>query len=189
MKFNTQQNQANANSMLSNPKTLDQSLRKVHQFIEDHQYELALAMTKGHEHSDVRLRNAKGVCLLRLGRFKEALHLFRSLTIDERTLTTKPKLPTEVITNFATVLLLQGHLGGCMERLHDVTDQHHPAVQRLFSAVAKWKAGLTFFQRIYWRLTTAEPVLELDFEPGDLCPDTTALKTEPTKLRCEEVHV
>ncbi len=53
--------------------------------------------------------NAKGVCLMRLGQFSEALNLFRSLALRPGCIWTRDDLPNHLKTNFATALLLSGH--------------------------------------------------------------------------------
>ena len=79
-------------------------------------------------------------------------------------------MPAVYKTNFATALLLGGHPAGCQEMLSEVGDESHPSVQRLRGAIARWEAGLSFWQKLNWRFGSIEPKncrVPIDFEPGE----------------------
>jgi hypothetical protein len=53
--------------------------------------------------------------------------------------------------------------------LSEVRDQQHPSVQKLRAAITEWKKGMTFGQKLKWRLTgSAYKPIELGFPPGEL---------------------
>ena len=70
--------------------------------------------------------------------------------------------------NYATALLLDGNAEGFWGILGGIGDRSHPAVARPDEAVRRWKAGMTFWQRVGSALGVGGPRLTLDFPPGDL---------------------
>jgi Flp pilus assembly protein TadD len=128
----------------------------------------ALTMVRESESHEIALCNAEGVCLLRLGRVPEALELFRSLALNESSLLLKPDIPTEVKTNFAMALLLDGEIFGAADVLHECEDPCHPSVAKLIATIARWKESLTPLQRLLWHLgSQIEKPIELQEPPGD----------------------
>lgn len=113
-------------------------------------------------------RNARGVCLLRMGDAHAAVGTLRSLVVSSH-LALKPEAPLAYKINFATALLLSGNISGGMTMLDDIGDEQSVPVQKLRAAVADWKASMTFWQRLWWHLG-AEPALPftVDFSPGEL---------------------
>ena len=116
------------------------------------------------------MKNARGVCLLRLGRHAEALYLFRGLVVDPATDMVIPGLPGVYKTNFATALLLVNNVSGCIDVLDRMRDDQNPCVIRLRRAVAEWKRSLNPFKGLFFSIygdASGRPVV-LDFPPGDL---------------------
>jgi hypothetical protein len=66
-------------------------------------------------------------------------------------------------------LLMMDNVSGCESALGAIPDQQAPGIQRLRTAIRKWKAGLSFWQKMrwYWGDTLAHPV-KLDFPPGEI---------------------
>lgn len=123
-----------------------------------------LNQSKSHSQT---LVNARVVCLLRLGRAKEALELLRPLVVSSVSL--RADAPLALKINFATALLLDGNVTACDSTLGDIRDEANPHVQQLRAAVVKWRGGLSLWQRV-WFMTGGEaptPV-KLDFPPGVL---------------------
>jgi hypothetical protein len=73
------------------------------------------------------------------------------------------------LTNFATALLMDHNVSGCVSALGAARDEPNPSVQRLRDAIRKWKAGLSLWQKIcwYWGDTPGSPI-ELGFPPGEI---------------------
>ncbi len=117
--------------------------------------------------------NARGVCLLRLGKVDEAIRVYRSLVLMPGCTWMRPELPLIYKTNFATALLLGGSVGGCLEMLIEVQEQEHPSVLRLRSAIKRWERSLTLWQRFNWYCGRLEPrnrPVPIDFAPGEFDP-------------------
>jgi hypothetical protein len=66
--------------------------------------------------------------------------------------------------NYATALLLDGNAEG----FWGILDRTHPAVAKLDESVRRWKAGMTFWQRMASALGVGGPRLTPAFPPGDL---------------------
>lgn len=112
--------------------------------------------------------NARGVCLMRMGRAEDAVQVYRICAVDNATMYLRRDLPVIVGTNFATALLLSGRTAGAANTLSEIGNETHPSVARLRSALAKWEAELSWWQKVCWKagLVPSHPVT-LEFMPGD----------------------
>lgn len=152
--------------------------QRARRLIEAGEYEKALGMLNTHASSD-RLKNAMGVCLMRMRRVSAAIRVYRDLVLSAGCTWMRPDLPVVYRTNFCTALLLGGHRCGCVDILADIQEQQHPSVIRLRGAIAKWKSELSFRQRVQWSCgLEPEHALELDFLPGEF-PEETAQPAAP----------
>ncbi|QJW94562.1 tetratricopeptide repeat protein [Frigoriglobus tundricola] len=114
------------------------------------------------------VRNARGVCLLRLGRPAQAVEVLRGLVFARHGLSVRPNVHPVFAANYATALLLDGNPDGFHGILSSVRDRSHPAVTRLDDAVWRWKVGMTFWQRVASIFGVGGPPLVIDFPPGEL---------------------
>lgn len=156
----------------------DQTLRDVVALADSGMAERALAVLSRGRLGSEAARNAKGVCLLRLGRVDEALRLFRSLVLRSDCTWMKPELPVVYRTNLCTALLLSGHPVGASDLLAGMEEQEHPAVLRLRRSIQNWERSLSFWHRMQWKLglEPGSPV-PIDFSPGDF--------VEPITVDCQ----
>ncbi len=132
------------------------------------QYQLALDQLKDCS-ADVDVRNIKAVLLMRLGRPNEAVNLLRPIVFDPTSLMVKPGVPEIVILNFATSLLLAGHVSGCLDVLSSIQDNSIKGVRRLQACVRKWEKSLSFWSWIDWKVCGIEHIsgdFPLDHLPG-----------------------
>jgi hypothetical protein len=113
--------------------------------------------------------NAQAVCQLRLGKFEQAMELLRGRVLAASSVCLRGDIPPALAVNFATALLLMGNVDGCVSALHDIKDQQHAGVRQLNAAIADWRRGLTFGQkvRLWFGSAPIRPV-ELGFPPGVL---------------------
>jgi hypothetical protein len=111
-------------------------------------------------------RNATGVCLLRLGQTDRAVDIFRNLVISGG-LFLRRDVPTAWKVNFATALLMAGHIGGCVGVLKEIPEQHHPGVWRLRAALDRWHERLSIWGKIRW-LLGGQPAGPVELLPGEL---------------------
>lgn len=136
------------------------------QFLWEDRPREALALLPGTDAPWVR--NARGVCLLRLGRPGEAIEILRDLVFGPGGFAVRSDADPVVQANYATALLLDGNTEGFWGILGGITDRSHPAVARLDDAVRRWKTGMAFWQRVASALGVGGPRLTLDFAPGSL---------------------
>jgi hypothetical protein len=144
-------------------------LRKVDQLLREGQPGKALDLIARAKVRSPWATNAAAVCQLRLGNAKVALDVFRGLVLGAGGLILRADVPIVFKINYATALLAADNLAGCLSVLTEVRDEGHPAAQKLRAAFARWKKGLSLWQRIQWYMG-GQPNgrLELDFLPGDL---------------------
>ena len=114
------------------------------------------------------VRNARGVCLLRLGRPAQAVEVLRDLVFNPRGLSVRPNVQPVFAANYATALLLDGNIDGFHGILNGIRDRGHPAVARLDDAVWRWKTSMTVWERLASVFGVGGPRLTLDFPPGDM---------------------
>jgi hypothetical protein len=112
------------------------------------------------------LANARAVCLLRLGHAKEALNLLRPLVVSQVDL--RHDAPLALKVNFATALLLDNNVSGCVRALDEIGDDND-AVRQLRAAINNWRGKLSLWQKMRYAMgAELEVPVQLDFEPGIL---------------------
>lgn len=145
--------------------TLDQVIRHVSS--ENYQRALDLFRKAGRE---PQLRNAMGVCLLRMQRYQDAIRVFREIVLNAGCTWMRADLPMVYKTNYATALLLGGHPSGCDEVLAEIHDESNASVKRLRAAIKKWVSSLSLWQKLNWRFGRLQPrncQVTIDFVPGE----------------------
>jgi hypothetical protein len=107
------------------------------------------------------MENARGVCLLRLGRLDEAISVLRDVTFQGL-----PGIPDDVPalfqTNFAVAMLrANGEKGAALVISDRLNGNEHPEAAKLKAAVRQWKESLGPLGRLGCRLGLypAKPVL------------------------------
>jgi hypothetical protein len=106
------------------------------------------------------MENARGVCLLRLGRFDEAIAVLRDITYGDL-----PGIPGDTPAlfqaNFAVAVLGANHAKDAALAIADrLQGSEHPEAARLKAAVRQWKKSLGPLGRFRCRvgLYPAKPV-------------------------------
>jgi hypothetical protein len=113
------------------------------------------------------IQNALAVCQLRPGNAATAVNMLRGLVLGGLAL--RADAPTVFKANYAAALLAANNVAGGLAVLTEVRDEANPAVQKLRTAVARWKGTLTLWQKINWYLGGQPDVpLALDSPLGDL---------------------
>jgi hypothetical protein len=153
---------------MSSDKSADaDAYSKVRRFLENNRVEDALTLARSRH--DAPMKNAQGVCLMRLGKPDEAVRVYRTLVLDNTGLFLRDQLPTVYKTNYAFALMLSGHASGGLNILKELSTEDHPSVHQLRSAIEAWKAKLSLLQKLGLAigLEPKRPML-LDFPPGEL---------------------
>ncbi|MEM9825548.1 MAG: tetratricopeptide repeat protein [Planctomycetota bacterium] len=118
---------------------------------------------------NVATRNARGVCLLRLGRYRESLDVYWPMALHPGTVNVRRDLPDEVLLNYASGLLASGLPSGCLDILGQLQDRDARMAVKLRDAIENWRRSLSFWCRMDWNLNRAEPtssIIPVDFELG-----------------------
>jgi hypothetical protein len=161
-------NPAAASGPASDLSEVDRLLAKVRRLIEEKKEEEALKLLHRAKLSSPEITNARGVCMLRAGNAGRAVEVLRPLVFADA-VTIRPDVPALHVTNFATALLADGNVDGCLNMLAHVRDKSNPAAERLRAAVRRWKRQLTGWERV--RLVLGFSVAErpeIDFAAGEL---------------------
>lgn len=145
------------------------TLLRVQRLLESGRSKNALELVNAKSSADPVLKNARGVCLLRLHQADAAVRVFRELCLDSSGVILRSDVPVFVKTNFATALLMSGKVSGCVDVLSEIGDERDERVQQLRGAIRGWVSGLPFWRRVLWRLGV-EPKkrVTLTFDPGEL---------------------
>lgn len=128
------------------------------------------------------VRNARGVCLIRIGRYDDAIQMFRRLVLAPGCTWMKTDLPVIYRTNFCTALLLGGHPAGGYDCLCEIAERNHPSVTRLHAAVKQWERSLSWWPRLLWKLGVDPGAsIEVEFTPGEFFEPSLDPPAEPRK--------
>ncbi|HKQ49715.1 MAG TPA: hypothetical protein VJZ71_16700 [Phycisphaerae bacterium] len=152
----------------SNPATLERALAQVRDLLDQDKPGDAINLIMRFGAKNAEIRNAYGVCLMRLGEFAKALEVYRGLCISQG-VSLKPDAPVVHLINYATVLLLLQNVAGCIDILRQIPASSHIGATRVQSAVDRWRRSLRWWQRLGW-LGGIEPnvAIHLDYPPGVL---------------------
>ena len=113
--------------------------------------------------------NARGVCLMRLGKHGPAVAVFRDLVFPAGSFTMDHETPTVYQANYALALLLNHNPVIAASILSEIEDRDHPAVAKGRSVVKQWKREMSVLARVLL-LVGVCPVtsVTLDAPPGEL---------------------
>lgn len=140
----------------------------VRQLLQSGQPEIALQFLEKTGIQAPDMRNALGVCLLRLGKVEKALNVLQEL-VFQKFLSIPKGTPPLYQANYATVLLLKNYNQMAIEIINGLEPAEHPYIAQLHATVAQWKKQLPVFHkfRCMLGLYPDKPVL-LSMQPGDL---------------------
>jgi hypothetical protein len=161
--------------MVQSAMSSQELLDAVQHNIEAGKSEEAMHLFRRFRAESLEMKNAYGVCLMRLGDIDPAIDVFRSLCLDKGGVNIRPDVPEIALINYATALLMANNVGGCLEALKDVHDPKHPSVKRLMTCISNWRHTLPWWRRAWLSLSGESPQGEvsIDFAPGDLMEDHT----------------
>jgi hypothetical protein len=130
--------------------------------------EKALQVTHRAPNKTQELRNALGVCLLRLGRTEGAIDVLRELVFKNQ-LCILPDTPPLYQANYATALLLKNYNQMAIEIIKGLPVSAHPYIAELRRTIHQWQQGLPLHQwfRCLIGLYPSTPVV-LNFPPGEV---------------------
>lgn len=154
--------------MLTSHAPAQDKLAQIRQLLEQNQADKAMQLIEKTGTQSRELKNAFGVCLLRLGRLAGAMDVLREL-IFQNSMCIPKDTPPLFQANYATALLMKNYNQMAIEIINGLPADAHPYVAALQQAIADWKKQLSLFHqfRCLLGLYPAAPVI-LPFPPGDV---------------------
>lgn len=150
------------------PEGARPALDTIRSLLDGGQVEKALHVARRWD-DDHDIRNAIGVCYLRMGNVEKAIGLFRGLTLACGGVYLKSDIPDKYKVNFAAALLLSGNVSGCTSILDELKDRQCPAAMQLREAIDDWKKSLSLWQRLSLVLGgQMKHPIRLGFPPGEV---------------------
>ncbi|MBN1510524.1 MAG: tetratricopeptide repeat protein [Phycisphaerae bacterium] len=150
-----------------NPAVL---LDRVRQLLDEGNPEKAMDVLRRIGSDSPVIRNAYAVCLMRMGETEKAVGVYRRLLLPDGGVVLRGDAPALFKTNYATALLMENNITGCIEILNDMKDEQDPSVERLRDAITRWKKSVAWWRRLlaaHCGMSTSRPVT-LDFAPGEI---------------------
>ena len=146
----------------------DELLKRLARLAARGDYQAAIDLTNCYL-QDERVRNARGVCLLRMGRIDEATRIFRGIVLQPGCTWNRFDCPALYKRNFAVSLLMGNHPAGCLDVLSELGSESSDVSQRIRASITRWQKQLNWFDRIYWYIGQVEPgtPVPIDFVPGE----------------------
>lgn len=144
-------------------------LDRVHTLIHENKIVEALAKLAHLKDGSLATRNAKAVCLMRLGKAEEAIAILSPVVLKYGTITVDLELPEKIPLNLATAFLMVGNLEGATSVLNQ-SNENSPRVRALWSAIKKWRRQQSLLLQLgillgSWPYDRPVP---LDFPPGEV---------------------
>jgi hypothetical protein len=114
------------------------------------------------------MENARGVCLMRLGKIEEALSVLREV-VFQGYICMPSDTPVLYQINFATAMLLSNHKDGAFSILNKLDKKVYPQLVKIKDVVRRWVRSLNFIEKCgyYFGLYPNKPVT-IDFVPGEI---------------------
>ncbi len=141
---------------------------RVRELLEQNRSQDALDLIEHVGQNTPAMKNAHGVCLLRLGRVEEAISVLRENAFQGH-ICIPSDAPAVYKANFATAMLMANHKDGAIDLINELADKHTPEVAELKAAIDRWEKSLPLVRRILFKIgiypSTPMPI---DFVPGDL---------------------
>ena len=114
------------------------------------------------------MENARGVCLMRLGKIEEAISVLREVAFQGY-ICMPSDTPVLYQINFATAMLLSNCNEGAFSILNELDEKGHPQAAKLKNAIKRWVKSLSFIEKCCYHigLYPNKPVT-IDFLPGEI---------------------
>ena len=114
------------------------------------------------------MENARGVCLMRLGKTEEAISVLREV-VFQGFICMPSDTPVPYQANFATAMLLANHKDGAFSILNKLDEKKYPQIMKLKDAIRQWVKSLNFAEKCYYHigLYPKKPIM-IDFAPGEV---------------------
>jgi hypothetical protein len=137
--------------MATKAANVSAALQHIRELLDHGHHSEALNFITHFDVNSPEIENARGVCLLRLGKLDEAISVFQNVTFQG--LTCVPDdTPVLFQVNFAIAMLLANCKSGAMAIVDRLNGNEHPEAARLKAAVRQWKKSIGPVGRLCCRL-------------------------------------
>src|SRR4030042_766058 len=111
------------------------------------------------------MENARGVCLIRLGKIEEAISVLRDVTFQGY-ICMPSDTPVPYKINFAAAMLLANRKEGAFFILNKLDEKEYPQIAKLKDVIRRWVKSLNFIEKCcyYIGMYPNKPVT-IDFPP------------------------
>jgi len=155
--------------MVSSQSTNTNLIEQVRKLLDERRADEAFkTLSRVHEEC-TWVRNARAVCLMRLGQAREAARILRSLVFREGTVAMREDVPDAVKLNYVAAMLMTGNVAGAAGVLNEI-DGSLPMARRLREAIRAWKKRRPLWSRLAMSLGMLpyDAPVPLDFPPGEI---------------------
>ena len=148
-------------------------MNKVRNLLQAGKAEEAFDLLNARGFNDPDSRNARAVCLLRMGQPELAVRALREICLTANGTMVKPDVPTHYATNLAAALFSAGNVTGSVAVLDELARDYAPSVAQMRGLVREWEGELSFWQRLKWKcgldpgLATANYNVPIALDPSD----------------------
>ena len=147
--------------MATKTANVSPALQRIRELLDQDRPDEALNLAARSGDESPEMKNAHAVCLLRLGRFDEAIKVLQDLACQGMAAGMSHHAPPLFQVNFAIAMLRANReKGGAMLIADWLTGNEHPEAAKLKAAVRQWKKSLGLLGRLRCRLGAypAKPV-------------------------------
>ncbi|MBN2064537.1 MAG: CDC27 family protein [Sedimentisphaerales bacterium] len=138
------------------------------ELLEQGKYQEALQYLKKTGKRNHQLDNIRGVCLIRLGQYEEAISVLKEI-VFQGNICIPQDTPVSYQINFATAMIMANKKSGAISVLTSLNEKTCPQVCQLKRAIKNWAKGLNFWEKLcYLSGSYPQKPITLDFVPGEL---------------------
>ncbi len=144
-------------------------LRKVASLVEAGKAEEAFDFINARGVGDSVFKNARAVCLMRMGQPPLAVRALREICLTSHGTMLRDDIPDHYATNLASALFAAGNVAGCRAILDELAKNDLPRVQELKELIRQWEQQMSFWQRLKWKCGIQPPIpTPAERAPADL---------------------
>ena len=146
----------------------NEPLAHIKQLLDSNEYEKAVLYIQKQGANNPEMKNALGVCLMRLGRVEYALEVLRDL-VFQKFISIPRDTPPLYQANYATALLLKRYNLMAIEIIQNLPVSSHPYIEELRLCLDQWRFQLPLYRRILCSVKIfPSSAVELTMPPGSL---------------------
>jgi hypothetical protein len=136
---------------------MDPTLHLVKKLTDKGEYARALDVLSKYTTNPETL-NSRGVCLLRMHKFAEAIGPFRMAALNMGSMQVHEHIASHIKINFAIALFFGGFPAGGLDTLSEFKhSENDPGVSMLRKQAELWEQSMSPWRRFYWRVTRIAP--------------------------------